>query len=209
MRREIRDEILALADAKLQERGIEGLHAFIDQGCTVFEKLAEILSPMRTRKGLLEMLDRVEMCAEEEKYAVAATKYFGHFVRECLSALLELGIKELPPAPQGRRRTLTPELAEQICSYILALYAKETEMTICKQRAAQRFGVSLTTVHRAWRNRGKVQAQEVDACELVGFVRKKLSDGSWLAQGESASAVVAAEYKSLVHAGTGERIEPR
>jgi len=196
---ELRDRLLAIADAKAQSQGIDGAHEFIDKACTVFEKLALAFAPMRTRDGLVMALDRVEMSGEDKRWAIPMLEHFGHFLREALTALFETGMKDLPPVPSGRRRLLTPELASQINAYVLNLFGKNVELTVCKERAAQKFGVSYTTVQRAWRNRGEAQTENTDVGEFIKYVRNKLAE-DWLLPEQSIGQIIKAEYRAL--AGT-------
>jgi hypothetical protein len=196
---ELRDRLLAIADEKAAKIGVDGLHEFVDQARTVFEKLAQYLEPMRTRDGLIAALDSLELTPEEERMAVAFAEHFGHFMREAVTTLIDLGIKELPPVPSGRRRVLTADLAQEINAYVLDLYGTNLELKKCKKRAAQRFGVSYTTVQRAWSSRSKVNSGSIDAGSFVEYIRRKLSN-EWITANTNVMKLAKSEYRAIEEA---------
>jgi hypothetical protein len=195
LEQELRDRLLAITDEKAAKIGVDGLHGFFDQVCTIFEKLGQYLAPMRTRDGLVATLDSVELTEEEQRIALGLAEHFGHFIRETVTALVDLGIKDLPPVPSGRKRVLTSELARKINAYVLHIYETNVDLKVCKKRAAQKFAVSYTTVQRAWSNRGRMQSTASDANEVVEYVRKKLLT-SWLVADASILEVARQEYES-------------
>jgi hypothetical protein len=207
VKRELRDKLLEITDAEAQRRGLEGLHSFVDQACIVFQKLAEVMEPLRTREGIIGVLDRVEMTEEEEHYAVPTVKHFGHVIREALTELFELGLNDLPQAPSGRKRKLTQKLSEQICAHVLNLLGKGADLTTCKKRAAQKFGVSYTTVQRAWGKRGKTELDEIDLSELIQYVRTRLVR-EWIPKDAGLEQIAKSEYTTLtVNGGIGQVVE--
>ena len=195
MRAEIRNRLLEVADKKAQQAGMEGLHGFVAEACIVFEKLALALKPLETREGLIAALDSVPLDIHEERFAVPMAEHFEHLVREVLTELFSVGLKDLPPPPGGRRPLLTQELTRNICDYVLVLLGKGVDLTGCKQRAAQRFGVSYPTVQRAWKRRGEA-SEDATVRELVQFLRDRVVP-VWITPGANAGEVIKREYKSL------------
>lgn len=196
MRPELRDKILQIADTKVERFGMTGLEDAVDKACNGFEKLALAMSPIRTRQGLVEMLDKVELTPEQEAYAVPMAEHFPHVLREIIAHLFESALKDLPPQPSGRKRSLNFEESAEVCQYVAELYAKGLDLKICKQRAAQRFGVSLSTVQRAWRQRGQNSAEVIQASEVVDFIKARLFKK--LFEAESASRAVLEECKEVI-----------
>jgi hypothetical protein len=63
--------------------------------------------------------------------------------------------QSLPPSPGGRPRELLPEQCKEICLRIGQLYGVGVEVRDAQKRMAQRYGVSLRTIQRAWQERAK------------------------------------------------------
>jgi hypothetical protein len=63
--------------------------------------------------------------------------------------------KTLPPPPGGRPRELSPEDCGDICLAIGKLYGQGVELPEAQNRLAQRYGVSVRTIQRAWQQRSK------------------------------------------------------
>ena len=80
---------------------------------------------------------------------LAFLRAFPHFLRGSLQGIA----KTLPPPPGGRPRGLTPQECADICEQIGQLFGKGVELTDAKKRMAQRYGVSLRTIQRAWQHR--------------------------------------------------------
>jgi DNA invertase Pin-like site-specific DNA recombinase len=68
---------------------------------------------------------------------------------------LQAATQSLPPSPGGRPQELRPEQRKEICLQIGQLYGQGIELRDAQKRMAQRYGVSLRTIQRAWQERGK------------------------------------------------------
>ena len=66
---------------------------------------------------------------------------------------LQRAAKSLPPSPGGRPRELSPEQSKEVCLQIGQLYGLGVELPKAQKRMAQRYGVSLRTIQRAWQER--------------------------------------------------------
>jgi hypothetical protein len=66
--------------------------------------------------------------------------------------------KTLPPPPGGRPRELGPQECMEVCLQIGNLYGQGVELPDAQKRVAQRYGVSLRTIQRAWQQRTKWKA---------------------------------------------------
>jgi hypothetical protein len=71
-----------------------------------------------------------------------------------LRAQLQAAAKDLPPSPGGRPRGLTPDQSREVCQQIGQLYGEGVDLANAKRRMALRYGVSLSTIQRAWKERG-------------------------------------------------------
>lgn len=74
-----------------------------------------------------------------------------------LRGLLQDAAKALPPSPGGRPRGLNPEDSREVCKQIGQLYGEGVELAEAKRRMAMRYGVSLSTIQRAWKDRSPVR----------------------------------------------------
>jgi hypothetical protein len=57
-------------------------------------------------------------------------------------------MKDFPSANAGRPNSLTIEDKKAVCKYVADLYGDDVELKIAKQRAADKFGVSVSTISR-------------------------------------------------------------
>lgn len=67
-----------------------------------------------------------------------------------LRSLLQDAAKGLPPSPGRRPRGLSPEDSREVCKHIGQLYAEGVDLAEAKRRMSLRYGVSLSTIQRAW-----------------------------------------------------------
>ena len=196
MRPELRDKLLQVADRKLQQFGMQSLEEAVDKACVGFEKLSLAMTPIRTRQGLIELFDRVELTEAEEIYAIPVAEHFPHVLRELIIHLFESALRDLPPQPAGRKRSLSFDESAELCSYVAELFGKLPDLKACKKRAAQRFGVSLSTVERAWRKRGENSSDVIQAAEVVDYIKANLFKK--LFEAESAPRAVLEECKEII-----------
>jgi hypothetical protein len=61
--------------------------------------------------------------------------------------------KGLPPSPGGRPHELSLDQRREVCKQIGYLYGEGVTLADAKSRMAQRYGVSLSTIQRAWNKR--------------------------------------------------------
>jgi hypothetical protein len=63
--------------------------------------------------------------------------------------------KRLPPSPGGRPRGLSPEKSRDVCLQVGMLLGQGVRLPDAQKRMAKRYGVSMRTIQRAWRERAK------------------------------------------------------
>jgi hypothetical protein len=86
---------------------------------------------------------------EEFEKVVAFLKALPYVLR----GLLQEAAKGLPPSPGGRPHGLTPDQSREVCRQIGQLYGEGVDLAEAKLRMARRYGVSLSTIQRAWKKR--------------------------------------------------------
>jgi hypothetical protein len=79
--------------------------------------------------------------------------------------------------------------ATSVCRYVAELYAKLPDLEKCKVRAAQRFGISASTVARAWRKRGKENDEDIQISELINYVKTELFPKVFVPEGAAQAAL--------------------
>jgi hypothetical protein len=70
-----------------------------------------------------------------------------------LRGLLQEAAKGLPPPPGGRPHGLNPDQCREVCRQIGQLYGEGVELAEAKLRMARRYGLSPSTIQRAWKKR--------------------------------------------------------
>ena len=75
-----------------------------------------------------------------------------------LRAQLQAAAKDLPPSPGGRPRGLTPIQSREVCQQIGQLYGDGVDLADAKRRMSLRYGVSISTIQRAWKKRGTLSS---------------------------------------------------
>ncbi len=173
MRPEFRDQVLAALDEVAQIVGIPAIEQGIDLSCRAFEKLLGMMNPIRTREAFSESLDQAEVPPEEEPIVLASLRVLPHFIGTEIKQAAKQAAKDFP-THTGRKGSLSAEQKAEMCAFIGKLYAQGVKLTVCKQRAAQRFGVGVRTVERAWRHRGDLPAQP-DFETAMAYLLKVLS----------------------------------
>jgi hypothetical protein len=156
----------------LKQTGIETLE---DAGAAV-QRLADILNQVPQycdRERLAEVLKPIEVTAEDEMLIRGMTENFPAVAVALLEEALPVMRKEFPVINAGRPKSLTTEQQKGVCEYIGRLYGDGVSIKTAKQRAAQRFGVSRSTVERTWAERKRGHKPTVR--EIVGILKAKQS----------------------------------
>jgi hypothetical protein len=88
---------------------------------------------------------------EEFEKALTFLRSLPYFLR----GWLQEAAKGLPPSPGGRPHGLEPPERREVRQQIGRLYAEGVSLSDAKKRMAQSYGVSLSTIQRAWQERIK------------------------------------------------------
>jgi hypothetical protein len=107
------------------------------------------------RNRLIETLKQQNVTAEDEMLIRGVTKTFPAIALGLIELALPTVRKDFPALNSGRPKSLTSEEERAACEYIGKLHVEGLEMKIAKQRAAQKFNVSVPTINRTWAEREK------------------------------------------------------
>lgn len=126
-------------------------------------KMQECLNAVRTKELFIDVLRQAgDVPLEQEMYVVGLIQGLPGIIRMLLTEKAPELAKDLPPLPTGRKQSLTLEQRVQICNYVSELYRKGVQMQVAKQLAAQKFGVKLRSVERAWSKRSNYNLEKPD-----------------------------------------------
>jgi hypothetical protein len=160
----------------LKQGGIQTLE---DAGAAV-QRIAEILNqvikPLCNRERLREELSKIDVTAEDEVLIRAAAENFPAIAVALFGEALPLMRKEFPVANAGRPKSLTSEQAKTVCQYIGHLHAQGLDIKTAKQRTAQKFDVSASTIDRTWAERKKGHKPSVK--EIIDKLKAKQADST-------------------------------
>jgi predicted metal-binding transcription factor (methanogenesis marker protein 9) len=134
-----------------------GIQTLEDAGKAI-ERFADILhqaTPYCNRNRLIETLKQQNVTAEDEMLIRGVTKNFPAIALGLIELALPTVRKDFPALNSGRPKSLTSEEERAACEYIGKLHVEGLEMKIAKQRAAQKFNVSVPTINRTWAERKK------------------------------------------------------
>lgn len=167
------DTIEALIDCVERILKQAGIQTLADAGAAV-QRLADILYQVPQycdRERLTEVLRPIQITAEDELLIKGMTENFPAVAVALLEDVLPVMRKEFPVINAGRPKSLTTEQRKSLCEYIGKLYGDGLNIKAAKQRAAQRFGVSSSTVERTWTGRKK--GYKPTPREIVGILKAK------------------------------------
>lgn len=162
--------VIDCLETVLKQAGIQTLE---DAG-TAIEKFADILNQARpycTRDRLKEILRQIQITPEDERLIRGATENLGAIAVAVFEEALPLMRKEFLVVSGGRPKSLTSEQAKAACEHIGSLIAQGLDMKTAKQRAAQKFHVSMSTIERTWAERKN--GHKPSAKEILGILKDK------------------------------------
>jgi hypothetical protein len=173
MKDETVQAVLECIERVLPQMGIPTLE---DAGVAI-QRLAHILNqitPFCNRERLKEELVKIEVSAADDILIRAATENFPALAVALFEEALPLMRKEFPVINAGRPKSLTSEQERAVCEYVGQLYAEGLEIKIAKQRAAQKFHVSASTINRTWAGRKKGHKPSIK--EVIEILKAKQTD---------------------------------
>lgn len=144
--------------------------------CAMLEQFLAELSQIRTKEEFLALLNQAgEIPPQTQMYFLALLQGIPQILQFIVSKELPKLAEELPPLPTGRKQALTLEQRTQVCDYVAHLHRQGTPIQISKQRAAQKYGVRLRSVERAWAKRAEACSErpKIPVEDLVAWMRRE------------------------------------
>ena len=125
--------------------------AVVERWKAFFVGAQQVWQTVTNREEAVRLLENLpEPKPENFEKVLAFLRTLPYFLR----AQLQTAAKDLPPSPGGRPRGLTPEQSREVCRQIGLLYSEGVDLADAKRRMALRYGVSPSTIRRAWKERG-------------------------------------------------------
>jgi hypothetical protein len=156
------EQALKLAGAK----GFEDAEATMQQIADFF---AHRVKPVFNRERLETLLQQAEMPPEEEQMLIAIAESLPSLIGVALNMLSLEAAKSFPVLNTGRPKSLTSTKRTAVCEHIAKLYGQGTNLKVAKNRTAQKFNVSLSTVERSWAERKIGHKPSLN--ELIDFLK--------------------------------------
>lgn len=156
------EQALKLAGAK----GFEDAEETMQQ---IADLLTQRVKPLMNRERLEALLEQVELPPKDEQMFMAMAESFPSLIVVALNMLSSEAAKTFPVANAGRPQSLTSTKRIEVCEHILKLYGQGTKLMVAKQRTAQKFGVSLSTVERTWAERKNGHKPSLN--EMIDFLK--------------------------------------
>ncbi len=158
MKKQLCDQLITETEQSFQKMGLD-LYEIMQRAPAVVEKwkryyghFQQVWNHAGSREELTAfLLSGPDPSPEEMETVLTLIRTVPYLLRRSLQAATQ----SLPPSPGGRPQELRPEQRKEICLQIGQLYGQGTELRDAQKRMAQRYGVSLRTIQRAWQERGK------------------------------------------------------
>jgi hypothetical protein len=154
-----------------------GAKGFEDAEATM-QQIADFFSyrvkPLMNRERLNELLEKAEISSTDEQMLMAISESLPSLIAVGLTMLSSHATKSFPLPNTGRPKSLTSQKRRAVCENIAKLHAEGTNLITAKQRTAQKFNVSLSTVERIWAERKKGHKPSVN--EVIDFFKSKNSN---------------------------------
>jgi hypothetical protein len=156
MRPEARDRFLANAEATAKSLGGESFQDGIDLARRTLAMLIGLFDAIRTPELLANALDEWDPGPELESLIVQCMADAPLLLRWILMQLNQSAQASLPTVP-NRRPAVSGKTQVEIVRFVNELnFQHDVMLEDAKRRAAKRFGCSVRTVERYWRERKKI-----------------------------------------------------
>lgn len=193
MRPEVRERFLLAADASVKALGGTSFQDGISIVRRSLAKLTEIFDTVRSPELVAQGLDSLELTPELEEVLVQTVENGPLLVRWIVMKLHQSAESDLPTLSK-REPAVSGRVQVEILRFINKLnFEQSVPMEVAKKRAAQRFGCSVRTIERYWREKKRILANgpkyhfndllkelknaiESDAAADIGMVLKHQSD---------------------------------
>jgi hypothetical protein len=149
---ESRLRVIAALENTAQDVG----SANLAEGIANLERALQIFSGalvhFRSHESIDAALQKLEIPSEEEAKFISMIENTGKFVNFVMPRLLK-HLDVIAMTQPGRPKALKSSEEKEVCDHIGKLFSVGVELGIAKDRAALKFGVSRSTVERAWMDR--------------------------------------------------------
>jgi hypothetical protein len=152
--REFIEKVIARFEGLLQKMGAENFEGGIDTTVRVLEFYLDELRKMRTKEEMRLILAQMPRASRPKRQLVLGVlKYFPQIFSYGIKQLASGEGYQLPAIPQGRPRVELQQKAEVAAYMGMLIVERKLSKEVAKKRAARRFGISESTVQRAWDDR--------------------------------------------------------
>jgi len=153
VKKQLCDQLITETEQSFQKMGLD-LYEIMQRAPAVVEKwkryyghFQQVWNHAGSREELTAfLLSGPDPSPEEMETVLTLIRTVPYLLRRSLQAATQ----SLPPSPGGRPQELRPEQRKEICLQIGQLYGQGIELRDAQKRMAQRYGVSLRTIQRAW-----------------------------------------------------------
>ena len=154
MKKESRDRLLDTYDHAFELLGLTSFAEGLNLVRKELEKAAQTLRMAKTRQGLEAHLAKdPEPSPEQLEATLRGIRLLPYQIRKILpQAAMEL-TKKLPHDPGGRPSAINSDETPRICEEIGKLLGQGLKLIDAQRRVAQRQGVRVRTIQRAWQKR--------------------------------------------------------
>ena len=167
---ETRDVILENIENALRSAGSADYETGIATVSTLLDWCRNHIEMIRTRQHLALILETLPpMDPEEESMAVACTALLPQLVASTVGDLYKQFSSDFKPAATGRPNVLGKDQYLRLVKYVGDMHVQGYTLSVCKRRAATKFGVSVRTVERIW----QVRASLMEGRREISFQEAK------------------------------------
>ena len=173
--------VLNIVDDQARRKVIDALEqAFklagaesLEDAAAIMQQIADFFAhrvkPLLNREQLDALLQQSELSSENEQMLITMVENLPSLVVVGLNMLSSEAAKSFPVANTGSPKSLTSENRRAVCEYIGKLHSQGTDLKVAKERTAQKFSVSLSTVERTWAERKKGHKPSLN--EMIDFLK--------------------------------------
>jgi hypothetical protein len=150
----LREKFVVAIEKSVRVAGANEYESGMAQARRLIAFAHEGVESMKTLDELRALLDKIPPLTKREEV-------IGLLIARNLPGILRLGLKlaakkaatNLPSLNNGRPPTLSSQEAHEALDYVSKLNRQGCSFEIAKLRTAQRFGCSLRTIERLWKDR--------------------------------------------------------
>ena len=155
MRVELREKVIERLEEVSKWAGAPDFDAGMQQATKFFTLMQDATARMQTKDALRKLLDELPDPTPAEEALLSATANFMPQIISVVLKQLARVIQNAAPVPPGRPSVDFLQKG-QVVAYVGKLHTQGCSLELSKARAAQKFGLSESTVQRTWDDRGSL-----------------------------------------------------